>query len=78
MPEPKTVKNRMHGDVTLLDASVESLVADGATVVRPRNMCGEDDCATYTTSSPFGNGEVRSLSGGSDKLGQAWSGSGCD
>ena len=33
VPEPKTVKNRMHWDVTLLDATVESLVAAGARVL---------------------------------------------
>ena len=35
MPEPKTVKNRIHVDV--LTADLESLVSAGATVVRPRD-----------------------------------------
>ena len=34
VPEPKTVKNRVHWDVVLQDASVEDLVAAGATVLR--------------------------------------------
>lgn len=51
VPEPKTVKNRMHGDVTLLDACVESLVADGATVVRPR----DDEIGWTVMADPEGN-----------------------
>lgn len=36
VPEPKTVKNRIHWDVTLLDgATVDDLVAAGATVLTP-------------------------------------------
>jgi hypothetical protein len=35
VPEPKTVKNRVHWDVNLRDASVPDLVAAGATVLRP-------------------------------------------
>jgi hypothetical protein len=34
VPEPKTVKNRVHWDVHLRDASVPDLVAAGATVLR--------------------------------------------
>lgn len=34
VPEPKTHKNRIHWDVTLLDADVDRLVAAGATLVR--------------------------------------------
>ena len=33
VPEPKTVKNRMHWDVTLMDTTVDGLVGAGATVV---------------------------------------------
>jgi hypothetical protein len=33
VPEPKTVKNRMHWDVTLTDATVDDLVAAGARVL---------------------------------------------
>ena len=36
VPEPKTVKNRIHWDVTLLDgATVDDLVAAGATILTP-------------------------------------------
>jgi hypothetical protein len=54
VPEPKTVKNRVHIDVNvaehgvrgderraLVDAHVERLVAAGATVVGPREQRGE-------------------------------------
>lgn len=34
VPEPKTHKNRIHWDVTLLDADVDALVAAGATLLR--------------------------------------------
>jgi hypothetical protein len=34
VPEPKTHKNRVHWDVTLLDATVEDLVSAGATLLR--------------------------------------------
>jgi hypothetical protein len=37
VPEPKSVKNRMHWDVTLGDASVADLVATGAVVLRPQD-----------------------------------------
>jgi hypothetical protein len=37
VPEPKTVKNRVHWDVTLLDATVEDLIASGASLVRARD-----------------------------------------
>lgn len=33
VPEPKTTKNRVHWDVTLADATVDQLVAAGATVL---------------------------------------------
>jgi hypothetical protein len=36
VPEPKTVKNRVHWDVTLLDAGVDELVAVGATLLNPK------------------------------------------
>lgn len=35
VPEPKTHKNRIHWDVTLLDADVDVLVSAGATLLRP-------------------------------------------
>ena len=34
VPEPKTHKNRIHWDVTLLDATVDDLVAAGSTLLR--------------------------------------------
>ena len=34
VPEAKTQKNRVHWDVTLIDASVDDLVATGATLIR--------------------------------------------
>jgi hypothetical protein len=51
VPEPKTVKNRMHWDVTLVDATVESLVADGATVLRER----DDEIGWTVMADPEGN-----------------------
>lgn len=36
VPESKTVKNRMHWDVTLVDAGLEDVTAAGASVLRPR------------------------------------------
>ncbi len=52
VPESKTVKNRIHWDVTLTaGASVDDLVAAGATVLRP-----EDDEITWTVmTDPEGN-----------------------
>jgi len=35
--ESKTVKNRMHWDVTLVDAGLEDLTAAGASVLRPQD-----------------------------------------
>jgi hypothetical protein len=37
VPEPKTVKNRVHWDITLLAATVDDLVAAGASLVRARD-----------------------------------------
>ena len=51
VPEPKTVKNRVHWDVVLRDASVADLVAAGATVLR-----AEDDELMWTVmADPEGN-----------------------
>ena len=48
VPEPKTVKNRMHWDVSLVDATVEGLVAAGARVL--------DVCPSWTVLvDPEGN-----------------------
>ncbi len=51
VPEPKTVKNRVHWDVTLVDATVESLVAVGATVLRAK----DDEIAWTVLADPEGN-----------------------
>ncbi len=52
VPEPKTVKNRIHWDVTLLDGTtVEDVIAAGATVLRPA-----DDAQRWTVmADPEGN-----------------------
>jgi len=49
VPEPKTVKNRIHWDVTV--ESVDDLVAAGATVVRPR----DDEISWTVLADPEGN-----------------------
>jgi hypothetical protein len=51
VPEPKTVKNRIHWDVTLRDATVEDLVAAGASVVRAR----DDEIRWTVLADPEGN-----------------------
>ena len=51
VPEPKTVKNRMHWDVTLADASLDDLVAAGATVVRAQ----DDEIGWTVMADPEGN-----------------------
>ena len=51
VPEPKTVKNRVHWDVILADASLEDLVAAGATVVRAR----DDEIRWTVLADPEGN-----------------------
>lgn len=52
VPEPKTVKNRIHWDVTLTPGStIEDLVAAGASILR-----AEDDEITWTVmADPEGN-----------------------
>jgi len=37
VPEPKTVMNRVHWDVTLADATIDDLVGAGATLLRARD-----------------------------------------
>ena len=49
VPEPKTLKNRIHVDV--LTADLESLVSAGATVVRPR----DDEIRWTVLTDPEGN-----------------------
>jgi hypothetical protein len=51
VPEPKTVKNRVHWDVTLRDASVDDLVRAGATVLRTP----DDDVSWTVLADPEGN-----------------------
>ena len=49
VPEPKTVKNRIHIDVTTFD--VEALVGDGATLLRAKN----DEIGWHVLADPEGN-----------------------
>jgi len=52
VPEPKTVKNRIHWDVTLRDgATVDDLIAVGATVLLPAG----DDRKWTVMADPEGN-----------------------
>ena len=51
VPEPKTHKNRVHWDVTLVDASVEDLVAAGATLLREPAPDGD----WWVLADPEGN-----------------------
>jgi hypothetical protein len=52
VPEPKTVKNRVHWDVTLVgDATVDDLVARGASVLLPPG----DDRGWTVMADPEGN-----------------------
>jgi hypothetical protein len=51
VPEPKTVKNRLHWDVLLQDASVEDLVKAGATLLREP----DDDISWTVLADPEGN-----------------------
>ena len=51
VPEPKTVKNRVHWDVKLADASIDDLVDAGATLLRTRD--GEIDW--WVMADPEGN-----------------------
>jgi predicted enzyme related to lactoylglutathione lyase len=49
VPEPKTVKNRIHWDVTVAD--LDRLVGDGATVLRPQ----DDEIRWTVMADPEGN-----------------------
>lgn len=51
VPEPKTVKNRVHWDVTLVDATVDDLVAAGATLLRAK----DDEIDWWVLADPEGN-----------------------
>ena len=51
VPEPKTVKNRVHWDVTLVDTTIDGLVAAGATLLRPK----DDEIRWWVMADPEGN-----------------------
>lgn len=51
VPEPKAVKNRLHWDVTLGDATVDDLVAAGATLLR----APDGDVRWWVLADPDGN-----------------------
>jgi hypothetical protein len=51
VPEPKTVKNRVHWDVTLVDTTIDGLVAAGARLLRPK----DDEIRWWIMADPEGN-----------------------
>ena len=51
VPEPKAVKNRVHWDVRLVDATIGDLVEAGATLVRPP----DDEIGWTIMADPEGN-----------------------
>ena len=51
VPEPKSVKNRVHWDVRLVDTTIDGLVAAGATLLRPK----EADIRWWVMADPEGN-----------------------
>jgi hypothetical protein len=51
VPEPKTVKNRIHWDVKLVDTTIDGLVAAGAKVLRPK----DDEIRWWIMADPEGN-----------------------
>ncbi|MDR7275002.1 VOC family protein [Catenuloplanes atrovinosus] len=51
VPEPKTVKNRLHWDVTMTDPAPDALVAAGATVLR----APDQDISWWIMADPEGN-----------------------
>ena len=51
VPEPKTVKNRVHWDVKLVDTTIDGLVAAGATLLRPK----DDEIRWWIMADPEGN-----------------------
>jgi predicted enzyme related to lactoylglutathione lyase len=51
VPEPKTVKNRVHWDVRLVDATIDDLCASGATLLRPK----DDEVRWSVLADPEGN-----------------------
>jgi Glyoxalase-like domain len=51
VPEPKTVKNRVHWDVRLVDTTIDGLVAAGATLLRAK----DGDIRWWVMADPEGN-----------------------
>ncbi len=51
VPEPKTVKNRVHWDVRLVDTTIGGLVAAGATLLHAK----DDDIHWWVMADPEGN-----------------------
>ena len=51
VPEPKIVKNRVHWDVKLVDATIDGLVAAGATLLRAK----DDEIRWWVMADPEGN-----------------------
>jgi hypothetical protein len=51
VPEPKTMKNRVHWDVKLVDTTIEGLVAAGARLLRPK----DDEIRWWIMADPEGN-----------------------
>ncbi len=51
VPEPKTVKNRVHWEVELVDTTIDGLVAAGATLLRPK----DDEISWWVMADPEGN-----------------------
>ena len=48
---PKTVKNRVHWDVKLVDTTIDGLVDSGATLLRPK----DDEIGWWVMADPEGN-----------------------
>jgi len=51
VPEPKTVKNRVHWDVKLVDTTIDGLLAAGATLLRAK----DDEIRWWVMADPEGN-----------------------
>jgi hypothetical protein len=49
--EPKTVKNRVHWDVKLIDTTIDGLITSGATLLRPK----DDEIRWWVMADPEGN-----------------------
>lgn len=51
VPEPKTVKNRVHWDVSVTAEGLKTLIASGATLLRPQ----DDEISWHVLADPEGN-----------------------